>query len=50
VDGIVQYDLQFCTPYQIEATITPVQALPESRTDNNTVLTNALGNTRAAMF
>ena len=20
VDGIVQYDLQFCTPYQIEAT------------------------------
>ena len=20
VDGIIQYDLQFCTPYQIEAT------------------------------
>ncbi len=30
--------------YQIEAIITPVQALVESRTDNNTVLTNAASN------
>jgi flagellum-specific peptidoglycan hydrolase FlgJ len=30
--------------YQIEATITPVQALTESNTSNNTVLLNTLGN------